>query len=294
MSSLARQFKRSEETGIRITITPTMAKEMLAKTEALGYANYRRKLKSRISLYADDMKAGRWKYNGEPILTGMNGEVLDGQNRLWACIKANASFDALVVYDVSEDAVDTMNTGAPRTFRDILERRGFSKADVLAATVPFIYNWEKTGGVARDVTNHASRMALKECLDRHPRLIDYTQKNKNLHDLGLADSFTSALRYVLVLASDEETAYQFLGELAMGDLLKERSPVFQLRKRLIRNVVGKASKLTPRTKFALTAKAWNLWLSGQECLQLKWTSVGPGEEAFPAVLTRADVEAENS
>lgn len=271
-----------------------MSQELLDHTKAQGYKNYRRPIPGRVSLYADDMRNRRWRYTAEPLTVRRpDGVLLEGQNRCLASIKANASFEALVVYDeVDEQAVDAMGLGAPRTLRDTLERKGVGKADVLAAAVPFVYNWEKTKCLARDLTTHGSRMAMLECLNRHPRLIDYVQKNKNLHDLGLPDSFTSALRYVLVMSSNEEAAYQFLGEVGIGDQLSNRSPVFQLRKRLLRDALGNASKLQKRVKIALVTKAWNLWLSGQECLMLKWTSVGPGAEEFPEVLTLAQIDTE--
>lgn len=267
----------------KMTITPTVAAQMLE-----GHENYRSLLGNRVALYAEDMKHGRWDDNGQPILIDEDGNIIDGQHRLHACIKSRCPFTTWVISGIPASKVDTIDTGRPRSLRDILERRQLPKADLVAAALPFVYNWEKAKCLVRDAATHPSRKSLLECLARHPLLIGYCQHHKALRDLGLTESFTSALRYVLVVSSNEEVAYQFLGELAVGDLLNERSPVFQLRKRLIRDVLTSASKLTKRTKIALVTKAWNSWLAGQETLQLKWTSTGPGAEPLPPVLTQAE------
>ncbi len=47
--------------------------------------------------YANAMKSGEWKYNGESIKVCTDGSLLDGQHRLEACIESGVTFDTLLV-----------------------------------------------------------------------------------------------------------------------------------------------------------------------------------------------------
>src|SRR5690606_21493596 len=80
---------------------------------------------------------GNWRFNGEPIIVGNTGMILDGQHTLISLILAAAKWheksgqykdkwkteptiDKLIVYGVSEEdsVVNTINTGKERSFYD--------------------------------------------------------------------------------------------------------------------------------------------------------------------------------
>lgn len=96
-----------------------------------------------VDRYAQDILNRRWRINGETIVIGDHGEVLSGQHRLWAVIRAEeirtsdaqkyhwadlwkgpVTMETLVVYGVDEndDIVNTLDTGKPRTFADVIYR----------------------------------------------------------------------------------------------------------------------------------------------------------------------------
>jgi len=96
------------------TITPEKAAEYLALMEG----NRKKKPKA-IRLYAADMAAGRWELNGEAIK--FNGRrLVDGQNRLHACIRSGSAFRTLVVRGVDERATRTMDNGVKRGVADAM------------------------------------------------------------------------------------------------------------------------------------------------------------------------------
>jgi hypothetical protein len=268
-----------------IEITVSIAKKMLA-----GHENYRGLDIRRVIQYADDMQRGDWDECGQPILFDENNNLIDGQHRLHAVVRSGCSIRFWVIY--GERGVETMDTHKPRSLRNLLERRQYPKAQLVAAALQYVWAWETTGKLLRDTgSSYPSRKTLLACLERHPRLHEYCAQNKALASLGLTNAFTSALRYVLICSSSEDVAFQFLGELAVGEMLQKTSPVFQLRTRLIRNKERGAIKVSPRTVFALVTKAWNLWVSGQDSPRtFKWTSIGPAAEDFPRVLRQSEVD----
>lgn len=268
-----------------IEITVSIAKKMLE-----GHENYRGLDLRRVIQYANDMQRGDWDECGQPILFDENNNLIDGQHRLHAVIRSGCSIKFWVIYGVR--GVETIDTHKPRTLRNLLERQKYPKAQLVSAALQYVLAWEVTGKLSRDTgSSYPSRKTLLACLERHPRLHEYCAQNKALTSLGLSNAFTSALRYVLVRSSSEDVAFQFLGELAIGEMLQKTSPVFQLRTRLIRNKERGAIKVSPRTVIALVTKAWNLWVSGQESPRtFKWTSTGPSAEEFPSVLRQAEVD----
>lgn len=54
-----------------------------------------------VHAYAEDMKAGRWVLNGEPICFDENGNLRNGQHRLYAIIRAGVVVQTLVIRNIA-------------------------------------------------------------------------------------------------------------------------------------------------------------------------------------------------
>ena len=75
------------------TITPEYAKELL------DYNKKNRSLsKATVDRYAEDMRKDNWQQNGEAIKIDWDGNLIDGQHRLAACVKSGVSFDKLLFF----------------------------------------------------------------------------------------------------------------------------------------------------------------------------------------------------
>ena len=72
-----------------------------------------RTLQSTIDKYAEDMKAGEWTLNGEPIIFNEEGRLQEGHHRLMAVIRSDTTIESYVVFDAP--VTDRYNYGAPRT-----------------------------------------------------------------------------------------------------------------------------------------------------------------------------------
>lgn len=97
-------------------ITPEMAVKMLA----LNAHNNRKKKPRRIPRYISDMKSGSWMTTHEGVAFNALGELMDGQNRLMACIEADTPFTTLVFFGVGGiKEMQAVNLGLPRTVEDV-------------------------------------------------------------------------------------------------------------------------------------------------------------------------------
>lgn len=139
---------------------------------------------------------GRWKFNGEPIIIGKTGLMLNGQHSCISLIfateewqdyhntkdlgKKPPTMEKLVVYGVDEgdDTANTMDTCKPRSFMDVVyrsefyanlagkDRRNLSKITDKAVGLL----WERTGVILEKMyRTHAESL---DFIDRHPKILD--------------------------------------------------------------------------------------------------------------------------
>jgi len=77
-----------------------------------------------VDKYADDMKNGRWYLTHQGIGIDTDGNVVDGQHRLWAILQANIEIQTKVTYGVDPKARVAIDTGKARSFADIMKLEG--------------------------------------------------------------------------------------------------------------------------------------------------------------------------
>ena len=73
-------------------VTPALARQYLENNPI-----NRRPSEAKIREYARDMENGNFLFSGHTVCFSSEGKLLDGQQRLMACVKANASFFTIVV-----------------------------------------------------------------------------------------------------------------------------------------------------------------------------------------------------
>jgi hypothetical protein len=94
-------------------ITPHKAQAWLNKNQS------NRKLRTGIAeRYADDMRNGKWTECPVPISFYEDGDVADGQHRLWAIIESGCTITFPVARGLSRDAGLNIDTGLGRTIVD--------------------------------------------------------------------------------------------------------------------------------------------------------------------------------
>lgn len=220
------------------------------------------------------MSAGVWKMNGDTIRFNGNGDLIDGQHRLNACVQAAQPFDTYVVRGLEHDSFDTIDQGKKRTIGDVLARQGHKHYTALASSLRWLWMYQKGFGKAG---NHGEQ--------RPDEAMAILERNPGLHD---AVDFASQLRrhkklihpgllgFLVYETSrkDKDKAEAFWTQVINAEGLKKGSPAYMLHSRLVDNL-GSVAKLHAETIAALSIKAWNLHQSGKSCGVLK---IGDGEE----------------
>lgn len=252
-----------------VTITPHDAALLLERN-----AGNRRPKERAIENYAREMRENRWRLTNQGIGLSRQGNVLDGQNRLYACQRAGVPFSTLLITGLEENVRDVVDVGVKRSLGDVLKMNGRNNVSNLAGAVSLRaryepaaekqWSWTRTRGYGQRLS-HEEMLSF---LDKHPMLEDRTHQawlvRKALGKVGLAAivGFES-----MSFEVDQAAAVDFREHLVSGALLQPGDPRLLLRNVMMRQDRSPDSIWT----LGMFVKAWNLWRHGEhrEALYLK-------------------------
>jgi hypothetical protein len=241
----------------RILVTPSIAQAWLDKN-----AKNRKMSSTHVGKLARDMTKGRWEFSGEAIKFDVAGNLVDGQHRLAACVKADVPFETLVVYNLPTEAQAVLDTGKVRSAADVLSLDGMHYANHLAAACRLIAS-------ERDGTN-----VLEGSRYSTPELIDTLQYHKELPSVvnavagvrypkGVSVAHVAALVYVgKHLLNVPLIADKFAEVMANGVPIYDGDAAHALRERIIKASVGPMT-FRKSDKWKLMKHAWNLFSAQQ-------------------------------
>lgn len=262
-------------------ITPKMASKMLEGN------TQNRNLRQRIvNSYARDMATGRWADQGDPIRLNGDGTLLDGQHRLHAIVASGTTQQMVVVRGVDKKAILTMDTGARRTFADVLRLHGHKNVTTLAAVARMMMSYEQGGDIRIKPTYTHSEMM--EWLGKNSDVPNHVNKVMPLLiGSGIARRATTPLVAVRHYAKDKSEADAFMEALRTGQGIFAGNPIFALRRTLENWATTSQISPAPVLVHALTVKAWNAYLRGEEVQVLRFKPGGDKPEPFPKILAEA-------
>lgn len=246
-----------------MTITPQEAREWLDTKNS----NNRPVSENAVSKYAQEMKDGRWRLNGQSIIFNKSGQLANGQHRLIACVRSNTPFETLVTWGVEDEAFDTIDDCNTRSLADVLHIKGEASSTLLAAGVRFLWEYA-TGQVEHKDLRHgriATKPLLEATLDKHRNITSsvkfYAILKARPGGLMIPASMAIGLHYIFSLV-DEKKADEFFSRMQSGLELTDDNPVYILRARLIAGQKEASTKLTRSAMFYYTVTSWNAYVSG--------------------------------
>jgi hypothetical protein len=213
-----------------------------------------RKLKKHLAQrFVRDMQSGSWRLTGEPIITGDDGTLLDGQHRLRACIDAQCGFPTLIVSGVPAESRADIDTGIARNMRDVLAMEGRDYPQHLAPAAAWL--WRYMHGMFPDVAPSPTHEETTRILETCPNLISSVKFCAS----GLSRFGGTALHgffhYLFQLASPDK-ANEFYWSLISGENLIDTSPIYVLRESLLSRH-NSARRLRAAIVAVATVRAWN-------------------------------------
>lgn len=235
-----------------ITCTPGLAAAILARNP-----DNRNIKPAKAEQYANDMRGGRWTFNGEPILISTDGLLNDGQHRLTALMDANVCLPMLFVFGLDRDTRFTVDQGAARTASDFLSMGGVANASSASTIARILIAYEASGGTSIDtrvITN-------AEVLDRvHRDLRIGEAAHYGVTHGRKSNAYVAAtivgFCYYLFSDIDADDAHAFLDGLCSGANLKDGAPALTCREKLLTMTKARQPKV------AVIFRAWNMHRRG--------------------------------
>ncbi|KAB7835483.1 hypothetical protein, partial [Streptomyces mobaraensis] len=119
--------------------------------------------------YVRDIQAGTWPLNGEAIKLDAQGNVLDGQHRLHAVVKADEPVTTFIVGGLPPEAQTTMDSGMRRTTADALSLADETNDITVAAILRKVWSWQQGD---RRFTRRISPTTTESraLLEKHPEI----------------------------------------------------------------------------------------------------------------------------
>lgn len=253
-------------------ITPELAATYLAKN-----CINRKISQGHVDNIASRIAKGDWELNGDTIRFDDSGNLIDGQHRLSAIIKAQIPVTTFVARGFGGDAFQTIDEGKPRGGADALSivhgkhPRELASALRLVSSSGLSDDW---GGWHKNHVNKISNKQMFQLAKDHPGCVDAVMRvmqadRKNCRKLLTAS--TAVFTYYWLVGIDPEDAEQFFDWLEYGEGITRNHPVMQLRNRLIGMLGGSRGNAMKREQIALVFKAWNACRTGVEVKLLRFS-----------------------
>jgi len=236
-----------------------------------------------VAKYTQEMKDGRWRVNGQAIIFNKSGQLANGQHRLLACVRANTSFETVVVWGMEDDAFGTIDDCNTRSLADILHIEGESNSNLLSAGLRFLWMYVRGEIETQDLRRGkiATKPLLKITLDKNPKIRQsvkfYSLIKARPGGLLISAGMAIGLHYLFSLV-DEKKADEFFTRLQSGLELTEDNPVYILRNRLISAKREASTKLTRSAEYYYTVITWNAYVSGTYVKRLLFNADSPAPE----------------
>ncbi len=247
-----------------IEVSPQMATKWLEHNR-----NNRNIRDQHVEILARDMRMGNWKFNGDTVRFDENGNLADGQHRLWAILHSGTTQKMLVVRGIEEDAFDTIDSGAARTAGDALKRRGFHMGPHVAATVR-ILAWYDQGRVDWNVVRRMSHTEIAHFAVEHEGIqmaVDRVKYSPQFKKLS-AGAPLCAVTY-LGYKADADLTEQFLIGIEGGEGLDEDDARFTYREWMLQRHQQSIRYQMP-IEFSITARAFNAFAAGKPVKLLRF------------------------
>jgi hypothetical protein len=184
-------------------IEPMVAKKILD----LANISNRRMIRRHAGRLAKSIKTENYELTGDTLKISKTGVVLDGQHRLTGSVISGMPIITHIVFGLEDRVFDLIDQGKKRSPADVLMKRGFKDASIVAGAVRVVM-WYRNGAKrsdderdaraireaaegplkgVKDWTNHGRQMA--QAFKHEPSLMSALLYLISRHDRGVAEDF---------------------------------------------------------------------------------------------------------
>lgn len=234
----------------RVTLTPELATELLRNNPDNRFIR-----DAKMAQIADDIRHGRWIFNGEPILISKEGLLNDGQHRCSAVVETNTPIDTMIIFGLERASRITVDQGAAKSSADYLSMEDVPNATVVSSVGRLLLAYERSGGKNFAGSSYISAGEIVSRFRDDPYVARSATFAASMHTYAkkLAPPSIIGLCHCLMSRIDPGAAEDFLRQLCVGENIRKSDPAFAAREGLFRE------RLTREEKVHLIIRGWNAY-----------------------------------
>lgn len=211
-------------------VTPGLAAELLKRNP-----DNRNIRPTKVGHYATDMRAGKWAFNGEPIVISKEGLLNDGQHRLTAIIDANTPVTMLFVFGISREARLTVDQGAARGAGDYLGMSGIEYANHCSTIARLVLAIEREDGQRLYRESEVTNAEILQREQSDPAIAEAAHYASTVYRYSrsfVAPGVVGAAFYMLSQINPAQ-AREFMDRVCIGEGIRRTDPAFAVRDALM-------------------------------------------------------------
>lgn len=230
------------------------------------------------------MVEGNFVLTGEPLIFDRDGNVLDGQHRLAACVLSDVPLTVWTIRNVDPDFMPAIDKGLGRTLADTFAWAGIDNASTAAAITP------RLRGLTLDILQfrkqwlNVDQFTLVEFAQEHIDAIALGCTLGRVIHRGVGLSPTNAglpIAWLIYKGCDPESVVAFGESIASGENLRKGDPIYELRNWVTSGIRMRRRMRDGESTIAVV-KTWNAYVQGE---QFKLFRVRVGD-LLPEVVVR--------
>lgn len=256
-----------EKDNVKVSVvqmTPEMAENFMQKNSK------NRKLDIRyVQAIARDMKNGNWAMNGDAIRMSSTGFLIDGQHRLSACIMSKTAFETLLIENIDESAMITIDGGKRRNYSDHLKIQGYQNASGISTALSFLLM------IAAQVPKVQGQLYFTKAdydaaFEKNEGIVDSVSLAKST--FYRSDALLAAIHYIATQSGHAEKADKFLQTWKDGQINYVDDPIVLIRNILLKEQV-KTKKMKVEIKNKLIMLSWQKFHNYEPLQRVKINSI---------------------
>lgn len=246
-----------------VELTPELAKEMLARNK-----KNRKVRKNRANVYAEEMRQGRWNFNGDAIRIDSEGNFLDGQHRCLSVVATGVTVICLLVEGLPAGIQETIDQGIARSTADILHFNAEAVPNQVAyagMARPYLI----LNGMSPDKADKITvARAVKDNWSVWADSVSLGAKFQRAGEVPGSRGLASAIFQMIIDAGADivELEEFFIRKVAYGEGVFRGESAYTLRKRLIdsKGIIHTNRAQNIKATYQIFIKSWNAYRNGDE------------------------------
>jgi hypothetical protein len=239
---------QKDPVGELVTITPTLAQIMLERNPINRPIS-----KNNLESINNDLVAGRFIFNGEPIIVAKTGSLLDGQHRLLNVVRTGRSIRSFIVFGPEEEARFSIDIGKVKTAAHYLSMKQYRNTNVLGSAIGYYLQWRDLGRLDH-AGNKPTKTQIITAADRLKGFDESVSVTAGAFKARLGSrSIFAFCHYAFWRKTSRDSADFFMRKLIDGAGLQHGDPLFYAMHALR----GAQRGVTANAKTDLLFRAWN-------------------------------------